>query len=289
MRNIKNVIFGVLFFTVVAAQGSTIIDREVTAQCIVQLVNPRIAKVQVDGKTAEVWFRFPDDGSTKPKMEYDLGSGFLVTDSNSLFLVTASHVAKLMATNSLVNLMGQKGETVCLKLAQLSGKNSPTNWLYHDEADVAVLELSPSPEIMKKYLQQRFLPSEIIAADREAPSRNLSLTVFGFPLGIGSSEKKFSPLTKQTHCASDLVTLKRADAPIKTIFFLLEDPSVQGYSGGPVLDISVYKLGVVQARGSGTKLWGLVHGTSSDGTGGKLAMVVPSYFILETIQKAVIK
>ena len=287
MRNIMNIICAVLLFPVVVAQGGTIIDREVTAQCVVQLVNPRIAKVQVDGKTAEVWFRFPDDGSTKPKMEYDIGSGFLVTDSNSLFLVTASHVAKLMTTNSFVNLMGQKGKTVCLQLAQLSGKKSPTNWLHHDEADVAVLELSPSPEIRNKYLKQRFLPPGIIAADREAPSRNLSLIIFGFPLGIGSSEKKFSPLTKQTHCASDLVTLKRADASIQTIFFLLEDPSIEGYSGGPVLDISIFKLGAMQTTGSGTKLWGLVHGTSSDGTGGKLAMVVPSYFILETIQKAV--
>ncbi|MFA5261462.1 MAG: trypsin-like peptidase domain-containing protein [Candidatus Omnitrophota bacterium] len=289
MRNIKNIICAILLFPIVAAQGGTIIDREVTAQCVVQLVSPRVAKVQVDGKTAEVWFRFPDDGSTKPKMEYDIGSGFLVNDSNSLFLVTASHVAKLMTTDSFVNLMGQKGETVRLQLAQLSGKNSPTNWLHHDEADVAVLELFPSPEIANKYLQQRFLPAEIIAADREAPSRNLPLTVFGFPLGIGSSEKKFSPLTKQSHCASDLVTLKLADAPIQTTIFFLEDPSIEGYSGGPVLDISIYKLGAMQTTGSGTKLWGLIHGTSSDSSGGKLAVVVPSYFILETIQKAVTK
>jgi hypothetical protein len=278
-----------LLFPVVAAQGGTIIDREVTAQCVVWLVNPRIAKAQVDGKTAEVWFHFPDDGSTKPKMEYDLGTGFLVTDSNSHFLVTASHVAKLMTTNSFVNLMGKKGEPVRLQLTQLSGKNSPNNWIHHDEADVAVLELSPSPVIKNKHLQKRFLPMEIISSAREAPSRNLPLTVLGFPLGIGSSGKKFSPLTKQTHCASNLVKLKRADTPNQTIFFLLEDPSIQGYSGGPVFDISVYNLGKIQATGSGTKLWGLVHGTSSDRTGGKLAMVVPSYFILETIQKAVTK
>ncbi|GAG39444.1 unnamed protein product, partial [marine sediment metagenome] len=28
---------------------------------------------------------------------------------------------------------------VRLQLTQLSGKNNPKNWLYHDEADVAVL------------------------------------------------------------------------------------------------------------------------------------------------------
>lgn len=289
MRNIKNIIYTVLLFPVVATQGGTIIDREVTAQCVVLLVNPRIAKAQVDGKTAEIWFHFPDGGSPKPKMEYDLGTGFFVTDRNSHFLVTASHIAKLMTTNSFVDLMGKKGERVRLQLTQLSGKNSPNNWLHHDEADVAVLELSPSPEIKNKHLQKRFLPMEIITSAHEAPSRNIPLTVFGFPLGIGFSGKKFSPFTRQTHCASDLVKLKRGDTPDQTIFFLLEDPSIQGYSGGPVFDISVYELGGIQSKGSGTKLWGLVHGTRSDQTGGKLAMVVPSYFILETIQKAVTK
>ena len=288
MRNIKNIICIVLLFPVVVGQGSTIIDREVTAQCVVQLVNPRIAKAQVDGKTAEVWFHFPD-GSKKPKREYDIGSGFLVADGSSLFLVTASHVAKSMTINSFVHLMGQKGEPVRLQLTELSGKKSPTNWIHHGEADVAVLELSPSPTIFNKHLMQRFLPVKMIAAEHEAPSRNLPLTIFGFPLGIGSSGKKFSPLTRQTHCASDLVKVKRGDVPIRTEFFILEDPSVNGYSGGPVLDISVYKIGGMQTTGSGTKLWGLVHGTSSDKTGGKLALVVPSFFILETIQKAMTK
>lgn len=31
---------------------------------------------------------------------------------------------------------------------------------------------------------------------------------------------------------------------------------------------------------------GLVHGTVSDNTGGKMAAVVPSFFILQTLRKA---
>ena len=288
MRNIRNIIIicGVLFFSV-GAKGADVIDREFIAQCVVQLVNPRIVKQEVGGKTAEVWFHFPD-GSQLAKTEYDIGSGFFVNDGERLFLVTASHVARSMTTNAFVNLMGQKGEPVRLQLSQLSGKNSPTNWIHHDEADVAVLELSPSSEILSRHLKERFLASKFIADEREAPSRNLQLTVFGFPLtlGIGSSAEKFSACTKQTHCASYLITHKRADVAIQTVFFLLEDPSIQGYSGGPVFDISLHQFGSAKIRGSGTKLWGLVHGTSADRTGGKLALVVPSYFILETIQKA---
>ncbi len=289
MRKIKNMIAcAVLLFPVAAVQGASIIDREFIAQCVVQLVDAKTEEVQIDGKTAEVWLHFPD-GRKIPKQKRVGGTGFLVVDGTSLYLVTASHVAKAMTANSFVILMGQKGEPVHLQLSKLSGRNSPTNWIRHDKADVAVLELSPSRKIRKKHLQNRFLPAEIIAAEREAPARNLPLTVFGFPLKIGSSGKIFSPLTRQTHCASDLVTHKRADVPILTEFFFLEDPSIQGYSGGPVFDISVYEFGGLRATGSGTKLWGLVHGTISDQTGGKLAAVVPSYFILETIQKAVTK
>lgn len=266
------------------AQGEVTFDRETIAQCVVQLVDQKVAECHVANETAEVWLHFRD-GRKIPKVVYRQGSGFLVNDSNSPFLVTASHVAKLMTSDPFVHLMGPKGESVRLSLVQLSGKYNPTDWVHHEEADVAVLALSPSAEIRRKYLQKRFLSADLIAPECEAPSRNVPLTVFGFPLGIGTSGNQFSPLTRQTHCASDLVGLRRADAPIETSFFILEDPSVTGYSGGPVFDLSIYKLGGIRAMGSGTKLWGLVHGTGSDETGGKLAMVVPSYFIIETLHK----
>jgi len=250
-------------------------------------VTPRIARTLVDGKDAELWVRELPNGQPQPKIEYDLGSGFLVVASNRLFIVTASHVASTMSADSFVILKGQTDESSQIPLGQLSGEASSTNWICHAEADVAVLSLRPSPELSNAHLQQRFLPIDILETDRAAPSRNAPLTVLGFPLGMGSAGK-FSPLTKQTHCASDLVALKRADVPITSTFFLLEDPSIEGYSGGPVLDISLYQLGNMRTTGSGTKLLGLVHGTSSDRTGGKLAMVVPSFYILETVQKAFI-
>lgn len=284
MRNTINIMCATFLFAVIAANGGTTFDREVIAQCVVQLVDERVATEQVNGETAEVWFHFPD-GHKIPKKQYCRGSAFLVNDGNCPLLVTASHLAKSMTPSSLAILMGPKGEPVRLSLGQLTGKSASANWLHHDKADVAVLQLSPSPGMRKKHLLNRFLPLDVIAGERKAPSRSIPLVVFGFPLGLGSSGKQFSPLTRQTHCASNIIMLRRADAPVEAECFLLEDPSVAGYSGGPVFDIGIYQLGGIQTTGSGTTLWGLVHGTSSDQTGGKLAVVVPGYSILEVIEK----
>lgn len=262
-----------------------IIDREIIAQCVVQLVNPRTEKIQVDGREAEIWYKFASDGSVQPAIQYDSGSAFLIEASNNLFLVTASHVAKSMTADSFAVIMGTNGASDRIPLTLLAGSTSSTSWIHHAEADVAVLHLHPSSDISATHLQQRFLPVELVVRELQAPSRSIPLTVFGFPLGMGTSQQ-FAPLTKQTYCASDIVRLKRADIPVLTDFFLLEDPSVEGYSGGPVLDISVYKLGAMQTTGGGTKLYGLIHGTQSDSTGGKLALVVPAHFIIETLSKA---
>jgi len=143
----------------------------------------------------------------------------------------------------------------------------------------------PSKDVINQFLSGHFLPKSLLSNEKQAPSRDIPLTVIGFPLGLGSSGT-FSPLTKQTFSASDLFSYPRADNKKETTFFVLEDPSIGGYSGGPVFDISVYKLGAMTTTGGGTRLLGLIHGTISDETGGKLAAVVPSFFILETIELA---
>jgi hypothetical protein len=101
-------------------------------------------------------------------------------------------------------------------------------------------------------------------------------------LGLGA-EPVFSPLTKATYAASGFLKLPRFDNGSKTTFCILEDPSIGGYSGGPVVDISLFKFGGLQLVESDTRVVGLIHGTISDPTGGKLAAVTPSYFIIETL------
>ncbi|MFC1489816.1 serine protease [Candidatus Latescibacterota bacterium] len=280
-----NLLLVLLILITPSGHANTIFNRETVSKCIVFIVNKRIATTDFNDKEAEIWLRYSDSDEYIPKTENIYGSGFFVSNNNVLFLVTASHVAKSMTMGSNIMIMGKNGESTPIPILQLNGNTDKLNWIHHSEADVAVLELNPSIELFNSHLQNRFLPYEILFKELKAPSRTIPLIVFGFPLGIGVSNK-FSPLTKQTHCASEIITLKRFDKPINTEFFILEDPSVEGYSGGPVFDLSVYNMGAITTTGSGTQLYGLIHGTSSDNTGGKLAAVVPCYFIVQTIQNA---
>lgn len=119
--------------------------------------------------------------------------------------------------------------------------------------------------------------------DSDIPaSRDDELTVIGFPHGLGV-QGKFSPLTFRSYASSAFLTLPRADTKTPSDFFCLENPSVGGYSGGPVFDMGYEKMGCATATKEKTVLHGIVHGTMSDETGGKIALITPMLYIKDLI------
>jgi hypothetical protein len=103
-------------------------------------------------------------------------------------------------------------------------------------------------------------------------------------LSLGLSGK-YSPITKSSKAASNLFKYKRFDKNIETTFLVLDEPSVQGFSGAPVYALSAVDFGGVGLGVGQFACIGLVHGTLPDNTGGKFAAIVPSYFIIQTIEK----
>lgn len=280
----------IYFISLSFCYAGEIYSRDNIAPCIVLLEQKgNIASININGVKSELWYKEPGSIEPKPRYESSQGTGFLVSsENNNLFLVTAAHIARIMTSSAQVTFKGENDAPVSLALSEASGLKKELPWVFHPEADVAVLPLSPVKDIFIKYFQKHFLPQSIISSEKISPSRDIPLTVFGFPLGFGVIDT-FSPLTKTSHPASSLMQLSRFDNGIVTTFYILEDPSITGYSGGPVFDISMYKIGALTTTGSGTKLLGIMHGTLSDPTGGKLAAVVPSYFIIETINLALSK
>lgn len=63
----------------------------------------------------------------------------------------------------------------------------------------------------------------------------------------------------------------------------MENPSVGGYSGGPVLDLGYMVLPNMKTTKEKTVLHGIIHGTISDDTGGKIAMITPMYYLKDII------
>lgn len=94
----------------------------------------------------------------------------------------------------------------------------------------------------------------------------------------------FSPLTYRSHAASAFITLNRFDKPVPSVFFLLENPSVGGYSGCPVFDLGYVVAGSMTNTKDKTRCYGIMHGTVVDDTGGKLAAVTPAFYLSDLLR-----
>jgi len=77
--------------------------------------------------------------------------------------------------------------------------------------------------------------------------------------------------------------LIRFDTKTPSDFFTLENPSVGGYSGGPVFDLGYIIVGAMTTNTGPTICHGIMHGTISDTTGGKIAAVTPCSYVKDII------
>jgi hypothetical protein len=245
-----------------------------------------VKSINLNGKQYEVWLKEPTQEKYEPFLEYSSGSGFfVVVDNIHPYLITAQHVANQMTRTAKAVIRGANDTPITIALCDfVSG--SKLEWIIHDHADVAALPITTLDKKILNILQRHFLSLDVLVKDLNPPSRDIEFVTIGFPLNLGI-EAKFSPISRSSKSASGLLELPRFDTKKSTTFFLLEDPSVGGFSGSPVYDLPGTQLrGNALVFKKGLKCYGIVHGTLSDNTGGKFTAVVPSAFIVETINKA---
>ena len=207
-----------------------------------------------------------------------VGPGTFVHKDGAPYIVTAAHVAKETNADTKIVMHDGQGGAMVIGFTMV---NPTITWDYHPKADIAVcrMDLSSCAALFEKH----FAPYSVFDISGDEISRDDELTVVGFPSGLGSMGK-FSPLTFRSFAASSFMTLSRADAGTPSDFFCLEQPSMGGYSGGPVLDLGYRVVGsLTSTTGKGTKIKGLIHGTISDDTGGKLALVTPAYYLKDIL------
>ena len=170
----------------------------------------------------------------------------------------------------------------------VNGRISNIEWRSSTNADVAIARLRPTDTNQLNILLARSLPVHLLSARPLPPDRDIPLTVMGYPLGYGSglvSSEYVSPLSLETKAASGFITLPRFDNSEAATFILLQNPSIEGLSGGPVFDTGANYFGgerTMVVRG-GVSIVGLVHGTIRDKTGGKLAAIVPATEIVKVL------
>jgi len=235
-------------------------------------------------ETNEVWLKSVFTGELKPQTSVSSGSGSLFVFSNRLYLVTARHVATSMGLSSEM-VLGESKRPVVRSLARLSRVSNQIPWIHHKAADVSILRLLPSDQDLDDLFRVWSLPATILATHAVSPPRDVPLTVFGFPFGLGVYPEH-SPISRASRCASGLVEMPEDSAsqrPRRTIFFL-EDPSISGFSGAPVVHLNAPLRGPGYTLGSGpATCYGFVSATVSDETGGKLAEIVPSSQVFELL------
>ena len=207
----------------------------------------------------------------------NVGTGIFISKDSKAYLVTAEHVARETSVNSYIVYCDSSSNPVTRKLTIL---NPSLAWIYHSTADICCLEIIVKDNL--DLLKGRCFPYDHIEPNNNNVSRDIELTCVGFPNGMGALGK-FTPFTFRSYFSSNLIQLLRADTKTASNFLCLENPSVGGYSGGPIFDLGYQVVGAMTTTKDKTRLYGLMHGTISDTTGGKIAAVTPISYLADLI------
>lgn len=278
MKTATELVF-LISFCALTGNGGTIDD---VSTSVVFLRDTKPITEQANGISYEVCLRDPRDGSIQVKTRTVSGTGFVVICSNLCFLVTAKHVASEMTTNCEVIMGGTNTEPEHFTLSSLTGQANQLMWVDDPTADISVYPLPTiTPEGIEA-LNQRAAPLGFLSPETNPPSRDIPVTALGFPLGLGAQEH-FIPLSRESKVSSGILR----DA--QGFFFLLQDPIVSGYSGGPLITSGdprlVYTPSGPATASGGARCVGFIIGTYADETGGKMTRIVPAFYALRLINK----
>lgn len=226
-------------------------------------------------------FRFVCNLRTPALDGITCGTGmFIAGNEGKAFLVTAAHVAKLTNPETIVAVQWSDGRCVRIPIGKLSGGVA---WTYHPSADIALMVLDDTEDACI-ISARRCIPMTCLNLEERAPSRDDELTAIGFPRGLGI-DGMFSPLTFRSFASSSYITFPRADNGVTQVFFCLENPSVGGYSGCPVIDLGYLVSANITQIKPNSVCHGIMHGTMCDDTGGKIALVTPMFYLRDLLAR----
>lgn len=200
-----------------------------------------------------------------------LGTGFFINTDNKYYLVTANHVAITTNNASYIVLSDNNRNPANVKLSSL---NKSINWIHHQFADISALEIDA---VNNAWISTRAFPYTLCDIGLKRVNRDIMLTIVGFPINLGI-HGKFSPITFRSFAASDVICLGRFDTHVNQNMILLENPSIGGYSGGPVFDLATLVSGNLIQNTGNPNIIGLVHGTI-----GVMAAITPISYLKDII------
>lgn len=263
-------------------------DIEKIFSSVAFITTTKIQTQQIEGNVLEVYLRNPKNNEIRPLTINEFGTGFFVMREVDYYLITAEHVANTTNASTSIVISLSDNSPFEIKLKDLVGSKyldgESLKWIKHANADVALIPIDKSQ--INNLMKIHFYPYELILNKLESPLRQTNLVAYGYPLGLGIG-KRISPISKKYSPSSGLIDLNRFDNNRPSTFFLVDDPSITGLSGGPVVALpQVLEYDdTVSIAINNPWLLGLVHGTINK-DGGGYGAIVPSKFIAETIDLA---
>jgi S1-C subfamily serine protease len=205
----------------------------------------------------------------------EIGTAIFIAKNNEPYLLTAAHVVQNLNAQAYAILSDLNGVPTKVLLSDLLWGAAFVNHATADLAKAKIIVTATNTQ----HLNGRCFPYEQIDITNNPISKDTELTTIGFPLGLGAIGAKFSPLTYRSYVASPVITFPRFDNKVPSDFIILELPSIGGYSGGPTFDLGYVISGSMTSTKEHTMLHGIVHGTITDQTGGKLAAITPCKYL----------
>lgn len=206
------------------------------------------------------------------------GTGFILTSNNGFFLITAKHVADSLHTEiAEIYFRDSSKKAIGYKVKRFIASKPVVQ--FNEQSDFFILRLDPFDSTSTKILKKASLDAKSIANNRESLDRKFEVVVFGYPI---FDFDNFTPITFKSHFSSSLMNIYMKDLPKPCYCYLLENPSMSGFSGGPVF-IGVKDRATMQMNA--TLIIGIVTGTTYDKTGGKFAVITPTFHLLDLIKQ----
>jgi hypothetical protein len=236
-------------------------------------------------KTVPLWYFDPNTNAFKPVLRTFFGTGLIVKYNTRDYVVTARHVAEGLSPTAeiIINRSTNKSGSITFEWLSKQENIKGTRWFHHPKADISVHPMAYPEQFELLAIGEDLFPKK----DTETPLLTLAY-VLGFPMGLGVQDK-LSPIAKGTQIASRATSIDRPGISPDLQFILLDQALVQGYSGSPVFyteDVmSNVQIGTQRMKG-GERLHfvGIVSGTISDNTGGKITLVIPISYVWDIFE-----
>lgn len=202
-----------------------------------------------------------------------LCTGFFVAHRDQLFLLTTKHSA--LETNVTTEVaLPAEGPLRVFRLVDVAEAKGTNPWTMHGSADIALCKLDPSKLNASLRQQVELMSIPLEQFDREIPPRTQRIEAIGFPMGMGVTAERLSPLVTTLFAASKELNIDGSWG--KEAVFFASPSGGAGTSGGIVTTYYPDPLRY--------EVVGVYMGFNADNTGAKLSRILPAHVVVDFVE-----